>query len=81
MNEPGQFGDLFFLFLVVLPPVVTPEQIQQLQAIWPQEPPVYDKEKGITKVDMIPLTEEEDFGGESEDQEQPGEGEGGCRMQ
>jgi len=80
MNEPGQCGDLYFLFLVVLPPVVTPEQIQQLKAIWPQEPPVIDKEKGVTKVEMIALTEDEDFGGEEEDQDQPGEGEG-CRMQ
>jgi len=80
MNEPGQFGDLYFLFLVVLPPVVTPEQIQQLKAIWPQEPPVIDKEKGVTKVEMIGLTEDEDFGGEEEDQDQLGEGEG-CRMQ
>jgi len=81
MNEPGQYGDLYFLFLVVLPPVVTPEQIQQLKAIWPQEAPVIDKEKGVTKVEMIALNEDEDFGGEEEDQDQPGEGEAGCRMQ
>jgi len=73
MNQPGQFGSLFLLFLVVLPEVVTPEQIKRLQDIWPQQVPKFSDSE-VTKVDMVALTEEEDMGAESADEEQAQEG-------
>jgi DnaJ family protein A protein 2 len=73
MNQPGKFGDLFLIFLVMLPESVTPEQIAALKAIWPQAPLEF-KEDEVTKVVLEHLSEDEL---EEEEPEEEHEHEGG----
>jgi len=72
MNKPGIVGDLYFIFLVMLPENITPEQAAQLQAIWPKTKLEYN-EAEVTRTQLVQLAEGE---GEEESEEDPHEGEG-----